>query len=94
MFRLVMAMAATISAVVFVMANTHHVKISFAFGSPVKVRLIFLLILTFVAGAVVTGIFSMISNVRFRYRVRHRVRKEAREQPERDEIDDEDLVAE
>lgn len=94
MFRLVMAMAATVSAVVFVMANTHHVKISFAFGSPVKVRLIFLLMVTFFAGAVVSGFFSMISKLRFRYRVRHLARKEAKPDTAPEDLEDGDLVAE
>jgi len=94
MFRLVMAMAATVSAVVFVMANTHHVKISFAFGSPVQVRLIFLLMVTFFAGAVASGFFSMISRLRFRHRMRHMVRKEVKEPTDNEDFDDGDLVAE
>ena len=94
MLRLVLAMAATVSAVVFVMANTHHVKISFAFGSPVKVRLIFLLMITFFAGAIVSGFFAMISKLRLRWHVSQRIRRETKASEPEQDMDDGDLVAE
>ncbi len=74
MIRLVAAIALTVVAVVFVMANTHDVKLSFIFGSPVEVRLIFLLMSTFLLGAVATGFFGMISSLRLKRRLSRRRR--------------------
>ncbi len=88
MFRLVVAMTATMAAVVFVMTNTHHVKMSFVFGSGVRVRLIFLLMITFLLGAIASRFFSMILNLRFR-----RLSKQLRSEGKATEVDP-DLVVE
>jgi len=76
MFRLILAIVATVTAVVFVMANTHHVEISFVFGAPVRVRMIFLLMVTFLTGVVTAGLWGLVSNVRWRRRMRDLLRKE------------------
>lgn len=76
MFRLILAVVATISAVVFVMANTHEVELSFVIGAPVQVRLIFLLMLTFLAGLITSWLWGLISQVRWRRRVRNELRQE------------------
>jgi uncharacterized integral membrane protein len=76
MFRLILAIVATVSAVVFVMANTHRVELSFVVGSPVRVRLIFLLMLTFLAGLITTWLWGLIAQVRWSRRVRSEVRQE------------------
>ncbi len=91
MFRLFAAILATVSAVVFIMANTHHVRISFVVGSPVQIRLIFLLMITFVAGAVASGFLTMISKLRFHWHVTRQVRRGA--EPAGDPGLDDDLVA-
>ena len=76
MFRLILAIVATVSAVVFVMANTHEVELSFVIGSPVRVRLIFLLMLTFLAGLITSWLWGLIAQVRWRRRVRKELRQE------------------
>jgi uncharacterized integral membrane protein len=76
MIRLVLAILSTVSAVVFVMANTHQVELSFVIGAPVRVRLIFLLMLTFMTGVVTAWLWSMIAHVRSHRRVQAAVRHE------------------
>lgn len=70
MLRLLIAIAATVAVVLFVMVNTHHVALSFIFGQPVQVRLIFLLMLTFMLGSVLTIFISMYTKARLRRRLR------------------------
>jgi len=76
MFRLILAIVATVSAVVFVMANTHQVEISFVLGAPARVRLIFLLMVTFLAGLITSWLWGLIAHVRWRSRVRNELRQE------------------
>ena len=92
MIRLIIAVAGTAVAVVFVMANTHSVELSLVFGSPVEVRLIFLLMSTFLLGVLVSSFVGMISKLRLKRRIFREVRKE--KQRERDEAPVGDLVAE
>ena len=89
MIRLIIAVAATAVAVVFVMANTHAVTLSLVFGTPVKVRLIFLLMSTFLLGVLVSSFVGMISKIRFKRRMFRELRKEK----ERAEAPHGDLVA-
>jgi len=90
MIRLIVAVVGTAIAVVFVMANTHHVELSLVFGSPVEVRLIFLLMSTFLLGVLVSSFLGMISKVRLKRRIFRELRKEK----ERTESPAGDLVAE
>ncbi len=70
MLRLVLSVLITIVFVAFVMMNTHHVALSVVVGEPVKIRLIFLLLATFVLGIMSSSFFIMVRQVRQRKRVR------------------------
>jgi len=58
MKSLVVIVLATVIAVLFVFANSHHVEVSLIFGAPVRLRMIFLLMGVYVAGALSTIIFQ------------------------------------
>lgn len=60
MLRLGLAVILTIVVMLFAMANTHHVDLSFVFGAPVKVRLIFLLGSMFFTGMLLSWFLRMI----------------------------------
>jgi uncharacterized integral membrane protein len=64
MIRLIVAIGLTVAVVIFVMMNTHHVTLSFVFGGPVKVRLIFLMMMTFFGGMLTTSLIAMIWRLR------------------------------
>jgi uncharacterized integral membrane protein len=68
MARLIFAVSVTVAIVTFAMMNTHQVTLSFIFGQPVKVRLIFLLMSTFMMGMIFLGLFMMIWRVKGRPR--------------------------
>lgn len=68
MARLIFAVSLTVAIVTFAMMNTHQVTLSFIFGQPVKVRLIFLLMSTFLMGMIFLGLFMMIWRVKARPR--------------------------
>ena len=70
MFRLFVAIVLTVVAVVFTMANTHQVELSFIVGSPAKVRLIFLMLVSFIFGVIVSAFAAMISRIRLTTRLR------------------------
>ncbi len=91
MLRLLLAMVATVTVVVFVMVNSHHVALSVVVGPPVKIRLIFLLMLTFILGSLVTAFGGMFVRLRVRRRVRAATAKGAAGQtvgPDEDLLDD------
>ena len=54
----------TVAVVIFVMMNTHHVTLSFVLGGPVKVRLIFLMMMTFFVGMLATSLITMVWRLR------------------------------
>ncbi|GAB4284459.1 MAG: hypothetical protein Kow0092_38870 [Deferrisomatales bacterium] len=60
MLRLIFAVLGTIVAVAFFMANTHPVAVSFVFGPPVPVRLIFLLLTAYGAGLLTAFFYLMV----------------------------------
>ena len=64
MLRLLLAVAVTVAVVIFVMMNMHHVTLSFIVGPPVKIRLIFLLLSTYVVGILTAAFVTMIWKVR------------------------------
>ena len=64
MLRLLLAVAVTVAVVIFVMMNMHHVTLSFIVGPPVKIRLIFLLLSTYVVGILTAAFATMIWRVR------------------------------
>ena len=55
MRRLALVILGTIVAVLFSLANSHHVNVSLIFGAPVRIRMIFV-----IAGAYFMGIISTI----------------------------------
>lgn len=69
MVRLFLAIVVTVLTVVFIMANTHDVELDVVFGSPVRIRLIFLLLSTFILGMVISSLFGMVARVRFKRRI-------------------------
>jgi len=50
MQKLLLILAAGVLILLFAVNNTHHVEMSLIFGTPVHVRLIFLLLTTFLLG--------------------------------------------
>lgn len=58
MERLLAILLGTFVALLFAVANSHHVELSLIFGAPVRMRMIFLLAGTFVAGVISTIVFQ------------------------------------
>lgn len=63
MLQLFVAVVLTILAVMFAMANTHHVELNFVLGEPVEIRLIFLLVATYFAGGSTAYLYLLFSRV-------------------------------
>jgi uncharacterized integral membrane protein len=63
MLQLLVAVMLTVTAVMFAMANTHHIELNFVVGDPVEVRLIFLLLATFMAGSTVSYLHVLLTRV-------------------------------
>lgn len=87
MRQLIPAVLITIAVVAFGIANSHHVQVSFVFGAPVKIRLIFLLMCTFFLGTVVPIFFRIIQQLR-----RRRQLKQAKQKQQAFEREERDLV--
>lgn len=66
MTRLVSAVLFTIVVVAFAMSNTHSVTLSLLVGPPVRIRLIFLMMSTFIAGMLFFGLMAMALRLRIR----------------------------
>ena len=64
LLKLTVAILITIALVIFAMANTHFTVVSFVAGSPVQIRLIVLLIGTYLFGVVSVVIFFTVRKVR------------------------------
>ncbi len=60
MIRLALAVFATIAIVVFAISNSHRVNLSCMVGPGVEVRLIFLLLVAFLAGMTVPVFYGLI----------------------------------
>jgi uncharacterized integral membrane protein len=73
MVRLFTAVVLTVFLVAFAMSNMHPVRLSLLVGPPVKVRLIFLMMSTFLLGMLFLGLMAMA----FRLRVRHQSKLQA-----------------
>ncbi|MDH5674063.1 MAG: hypothetical protein OEZ06_18040 [Myxococcales bacterium] len=72
MVQLILAVGLTVVTVLFSMANTHHVALYYVFGEPVRVRLIFLLAIAFIAGSVLTLLYQLTERVLSRSRAKNR----------------------
>ena len=68
MTRLILAVAVTIAIVVFAMANMHFVVLSLVVGTPVQIRLVFLLMSCFLAGVISAWFFMIVRKMRLRRR--------------------------
>lgn len=64
MRRLVIVMLGTIVAVLFSLANSHHVNVSLIFGAPVRIRMIFVIAGAYCLGIISTIIFEQWQRVR------------------------------
>ena len=56
MRQLILAVTLTAIGVAFGIANSHHVEVGYVVGEPIEIRLVFLLAITYGAGAV-TAVF-------------------------------------
>ena len=72
-------LVASILLVAFAFSNSDHVSLSFVFGTPIQIRLIFLLLVTFLAGAAVPVFCVLLGNARRRGRGRREVSPPASE---------------
>jgi uncharacterized integral membrane protein len=66
MIRLAVAVSLTFLLVAFAMSNTHQVVLSFVIGRPVQVRLIFLMMSSFLGGMLFSGLLMMALKLRTR----------------------------
>ena len=71
--------------VLFAWSNTHHVEVGLVFGRPVHVRLIFLLLTTFLVG----HFTAVMLHVYVRTRTSAKVKREKARQEASDQDDDE-----
>lgn len=63
MARLIIMMALTVIVVVFSMSNMRDVQLSLVFGEPIRIRLTFLLGVSYVAGVISTIFFQLITSI-------------------------------
>ena len=68
MLQLIVAVVLTVAVVLFGMANSHHVELSYVWGEPIRIRMIFLLAIAFLAGAVTSYLYQMANRVSRRSR--------------------------
>ena len=68
MLQLIVAVVLTVVVVLFAMANSHHVELSYVMGEPIRIRMIFLLAVAFLAGAVSTYLYQIANRVSRRSR--------------------------
>lgn len=82
MMRLLFIMLATIGFVLFALANTEHVELSFIVGQT-EIRLIFLLMLSFGVGALAALVHQAVATARLRaQKQRERMKRIAIEEAE------------
>jgi uncharacterized integral membrane protein len=78
MLQLVLAVAVTITIVLFGLANSHDVELSYIIGEPIRIRMIFLLFCVFFAGWITAYFYQMIVQVnRRRRRIRAQYDRDA-----------------
>jgi len=83
--RVLIILMAGLAVVMFAWSNTHHVEVGFVLGRPVAVRLIFLLLTTFLLG----HFTAVLLNVYVRSRIKSKARREKMaEDAHEDEEDD------
>lgn len=89
MFQLALALLVTVVIVVFSIANSHHVQLSFVVGAPIEVRLVFLLMCAFFMGMVTPIFYQLIQRLK-----RDRKREQEKELQQAIQLVDRDLVGE
>jgi uncharacterized integral membrane protein len=70
MHKILLTAAATVLLVLFGMQNSDHVPVSFIFGGPSKVRLIFLLVLAAAFGFVVAYLIGLNRELKLKRQIR------------------------
>lgn len=70
MHKILITMAMTGLLVLFGMQNADHVSVSFIFGSPVKIRLVFLLAMAAACGFLLSYIQGLSREIKFRRQIR------------------------
>lgn len=70
MWKLATVVALTIALVAFAMANAHPVQLNYFFGEPVEIRVIVLIGVCYLAGALSVVLGQMASEARDRIRAR------------------------
>lgn len=85
MQRVLLVILVGFMIVLFAWNNMHHVEVCFVFSRPIQVRLVFLLLTTFLAG----HFTAVLLNVYMRTRIKEKARREKmKEDAKGDEIDD------
>ena len=64
MARLTLTVLITVVIVIFSLANSHHVQLSFVVGKPIEIRLVFLLNCAFFMGMIVPVFHQLIQRVK------------------------------
>ena len=88
MQRVLLILMAGLAMVMFAWSNTHHVEVGVVLGRPVRVRLIFLLLTTFLLGHFAAVLLSVYT----RGRIKSKARREKLMHEANDEEDEEFLV--
>lgn len=70
MYRILLTIVATSLLVVFGMQNSDHVPVSLIFGSPIQIRLMFLLSLAAIAGFLVSHILGLSKEIQLKKQIR------------------------
>ena len=63
MGQLILAIGLTVAVVGFAMSNTSHVELDALVGEPIRIRLIFLLLIAYFSGAITAFFYQMIRRV-------------------------------
>ena len=71
MHKWLLLLLAGVAVLLFAWTNTHHVEVGFIFGRPSNVRLIFLLLTTFLLGYFTAVILNIYVRTRIKVKARH-----------------------
>lgn len=78
MWKLASVVALTVSLVAFSMANAHRIQLNYFFGEPAEIRVIVLIGICYLAGALTVVLTQMAKEARERIRVREGRRRRRR----------------